>query len=356
MHTLINLTVPATLAGERLDLALVALLTEAAPQLAPSRRQVKKWLDEGKVQINHKTCRMASRALRAGERVAVAIPQAEPEVNLTPALLRPQDIIFEDEDLLVINKPAGLPSQGTRDPTLPHVVQAAQRWLEDQREPHPYIALHHRLDVETSGVIAMAKARRANAGLARSFRDRRAQKAYIALVSSQTSPWPHAEEAAWEVRDRLGEVQGGARRGSVLSGGDPAHSSFKWIARVPGLAFGYEEAIGYCVAPELVRDKDGISAAVVAAQLANRVINQRTKRLAPVPLTGMDRQEFLFQTLGDGGDTCRTRHLRTPRNTSCQPQHHLRFRPIGRAQRAIQTIDVVERLSGEVAIQAVGHR
>ncbi len=231
MHTLINLTVPATLAGERLDLALVALLTQEAPQLAPSRRQVKKWLDEGKVQINHKTCRMASRALRAGERVAVAIPQAEPELNLTPALLRPQDIIFEDEDLLVINKPAGLPSQGTRDPTRPHVVQAAQRWLEQQRVPHPYIALHHRLDVETSGVLAMAKARRANVGLARAFRERRAQKAYVALVSSDASPWPHADEAAWEVRDHLGEVQGGARRGSVLSGGDPAHSSFRWIAR-----------------------------------------------------------------------------------------------------------------------------
>jgi len=48
-------------------------------------------------------------------------------------------------------------------------------------------------------------------------------------------------------------------------------TGFKWIARVPGIAFGYEEAIGYCVAPELVRDKDGVSAAVVAAQLASRL-------------------------------------------------------------------------------------
>jgi len=48
-------------------------------------------------------------------------------------------------------------------------------------------------------------------------------------------------------------------------------TGFKWIARVPGMVFGYEEAIGYCVAPELVRDKDGISAAVVVAQLADRL-------------------------------------------------------------------------------------
>jgi phosphomannomutase len=45
-------------------------------------------------------------------------------------------------------------------------------------------------------------------------------------------------------------------------------TGFKWIARVPGLVYGYEEALGYCVAPSLVRDKDGISAAVLIAELA----------------------------------------------------------------------------------------
>jgi len=48
----------------------------------------------------------------------------------------------------------------------------------------------------------------------------------------------------------------------------PALTGFKWIARVPGLTFGYEEAIGYCVAPDVVRDKDGISASVLVAAIA----------------------------------------------------------------------------------------
>lgn len=48
-------------------------------------------------------------------------------------------------------------------------------------------------------------------------------------------------------------------------------TGFKWIARVPGLAFGYEEALGYCVAPDVVRDKDGLSTALLLAQLAARV-------------------------------------------------------------------------------------
>jgi phosphomannomutase len=55
----------------------------------------------------------------------------------------------------------------------------------------------------------------------------------------------------------------GVRHATTLTG-------FKWIARAPGLVFGYEEALGYCVDPAHVRDKDGISAAVLVAQLANR--------------------------------------------------------------------------------------
>ncbi|WP_432505465.1 phospho-sugar mutase [Kineococcus arenarius] len=52
----------------------------------------------------------------------------------------------------------------------------------------------------------------------------------------------------------------------------PALTGFKWIARVPGISFGYEEAIGYCVAPAVVRDKDGISASVLTARLARRLL------------------------------------------------------------------------------------
>jgi phosphomannomutase len=56
----------------------------------------------------------------------------------------------------------------------------------------------------------------------------------------------------------------GVRHETTLTG-------FKWIARVPGLVYGYEEALGYCVAPGLVRDKDGVTAALVVAELAARL-------------------------------------------------------------------------------------
>ncbi|MGI4894864.1 MAG: phospho-sugar mutase [Janthinobacterium lividum] len=58
-----------------------------------------------------------------------------------------------------------------------------------------------------------------------------------------------------------------ARHGATFA---PALTGFKWIARVPGLTFGYEEAIGYCVAPEVVRDKDGISASLLVAGIVRR--------------------------------------------------------------------------------------
>lgn len=60
----------------------------------------------------------------------------------------------------------------------------------------------------------------------------------------------------------------GAMSAEAGSGRVETLTGFKWIARVPGLAYGYEEALGYCVAPDVVRDKDGISAALLVAELA----------------------------------------------------------------------------------------
>ncbi|WP_369051945.1 phospho-sugar mutase [Kineococcus terrestris] len=90
------------------------------------------------------------------------------------------------------------------------------------------------------------------------------------------------DELGWVLGERLARP-GGVLACSVVSSGllariaaahgatfSPALTGFKWIARVPGLDFGYEEAIGYCVAPDVVRDKDGISTALVVARLAAR--------------------------------------------------------------------------------------
>lgn len=94
------------------------------------------------------------------------------------------NVIFEDDVLLVLNKPAGLPTQGTLDPKRDHLYAMAKRYLSDS-----YLALHHRLDVQTSGVIVMCKKKSANKALAEQFSGRTINKVYECLSKGS---WPLA--------------------------------------------------------------------------------------------------------------------------------------------------------------------
>lgn len=84
-------------------------------------------------------------------------------------------IVFEDAYVVVVDKPFGLPSQGTRDRAVAHVVSR----LEADRS---YVGLHHRLDTPTSGLMVLTVSRDANAGLAAAFRERRVHRGYRTVV------------------------------------------------------------------------------------------------------------------------------------------------------------------------------
>lgn len=92
------------------------------------------------------------------------------------------DVLYEDGILLAIAKPAGLPSVPTADPSRPSLVQAATAWLAE-RGQGSYLAVHQRLDRETSGVVLFARDARANAALASAFAERRVEKTYVALTA-----------------------------------------------------------------------------------------------------------------------------------------------------------------------------
>lgn len=150
--------------GLRLD-----QLISAHTQL--SRRKARQVLQLGGVQVGRKRVKVAGRTLAAGTEVAVA---TDDSLGLPPDLVVP--VIFEDPWLLVVDKPAGMASQGTQASDL-HDLTAL---LERQR-PGQFLALQHRLDQGTSGILVLAKHEKAHLGS--QFQARTVAKTYLARVS-----------------------------------------------------------------------------------------------------------------------------------------------------------------------------
>ena len=175
--------VPPDFNGERLDRFLVSVLE------GQSRSQIQKLIADGHVALMSRgrqdgtfTPAKANVALHEGERVAVDIPEAVASAVSGEAL--PLDIIYQDEDLAILNKPAGMvvhPGAGHSSGTL---VNALLHHLTDLSgiggELRPGIV--HRLDRGTSGVMVVAKHDAAHQELSRQFHDREVEKEYIALV------------------------------------------------------------------------------------------------------------------------------------------------------------------------------
>jgi len=167
--------VDARAAGDRLDLFLAAQL----PHLSRSRLQT--LIRQGHVTLEGKPAKPGER-VRRGQFVTLTEPPAEPSL-LEPEEI-PLDILFEDADLLVLNKPPGLvvhPSAGHTRHTLVHALLAHCKTLSGiGGEQRPGIV--HRLDKETSGCLMVAKTDSAHLHLSRQFAGRSVTKIYLALV------------------------------------------------------------------------------------------------------------------------------------------------------------------------------
>ncbi|WP_367359321.1 RluA family pseudouridine synthase [Syntrophus buswellii] len=169
-------TVNGADSGLRLDVFLV----RQRPDL--SRARLKRLIDDGRVAVCGAKAVRASRKLRAGDEVTLEEPQAEP-LELLPEDI-PLSILYEDHDLLVLDKPAGLvvhPAAGHAEGTLVHALLHHCRDLPGIGGVlRPGIV--HRLDRDTSGVLVVAKTDAAHSGLASQFKNRQVQKTYVALV------------------------------------------------------------------------------------------------------------------------------------------------------------------------------
>lgn len=180
--------------ADRLDKFLVSQL----PQFSRSRLQG--LIRDGFVQVNAKTVTKTGTVLLPGQTVEIELPEIEPS-DLVPEEI-PLNVVFENQDLMVINKPAGMvvhPAAGHATGTLVHAALAHAPELEGiggERRP----GIVHRLDKDTSGLILVAKNERAHRWLQDQFRLRRVKKVYLALVDG-FAPTPTGRIEAFIGRD-----------------------------------------------------------------------------------------------------------------------------------------------------------
>lgn len=167
--------------GNRLDKALV----DALPDL--SRTQIQRLIKEERVQVNGRLAK-ANLRLEGGETAVLSIPPVQ-ETEIVAQKI-PLDIRYEDDDLLLVNKPAGMvvhPAVGHPDGTLVNAVLAHCPDLEGVGgEKRPGIV--HRLDMDTSGLMVVAKNDATLKHLQAQFKERTVEKTYLALVDGQVQP------------------------------------------------------------------------------------------------------------------------------------------------------------------------
>ncbi len=167
--------------GTRLD----KYVSEQYPEL--SRTQTQKLISDGFIKVNDRVAK-AGLKLNVGDRLTISIPPAAPS-SLLPEDI-PLNILYEDDDLLVIDKPAGLtvhPAPGHPSHTLVNAILSHLSSLPDTGDwQRPGIV--HRLDKDTSGVMLVAKNSTAHLNLTGQFKARLVAKTYLVLVKGHLTP------------------------------------------------------------------------------------------------------------------------------------------------------------------------
>lgn len=152
-----------------------------------SRSQIASWIEGGHVQVGGRNITKSSAKLKGGETLTV-VPPPPPDASVEAEDI-PLDVIYEDDDLIAVNKPAGMvthPAPGVYTGTLVNALLGRmslpeQEGFESAEGFRPGIV--HRLDKDTSGVIVVAKTVAAHARLAAAFKDRATQKTYLAIAA-----------------------------------------------------------------------------------------------------------------------------------------------------------------------------
>lgn len=202
--------------GHRLDEVLSTLFE------ALSKSEARRIIDRGGCALNSSMVRVASRTVKNGDLIEVGVMEAG---RFRELLLPPEALLYEDGDLIAVNKPAGANTQRT-----PYQLKGTlEYWVSEyfrQQGSHEPCRVIHRLDRGTSGVMLFPKHKRAAAWLSARFHDNLMEKCYWALVGGRP------EEASWTVEGAIGKV--GTARYGIMEGGRSAVTGFRLLASNDG--------------------------------------------------------------------------------------------------------------------------
>ncbi len=211
-------TLRVTGGGVRVD----RFIAEALPDL--SRTAVQRLIDAGQVLLNGATLSQASYKVRAGDELVVCVPPPQTPDLLPEAL--PLDVLYEDADILVLNKAPGMvvhPGAGNFSGTLVNAVLAHCPDLKGiGGELRPGIV--HRLDKDTSGVLVVAKHDKAIHGLQQQFKQRTVDKRYVALLIGRL------QQAEGCIEAPIGRHPVHHKKMAVLATGKPSRTRWKVLA------------------------------------------------------------------------------------------------------------------------------
>ncbi len=214
----LSVLIPDTEAGLRLDQALARMFPEH------SRSRLAAWTRDGHVTVDGRICEPRQRVW-GGERVSIAPPPgSEPGHDLAQAIAL--QIVYEDEDIIVIDKPPGLvvhPGNGNPDGTL---VNALLHHAP-QVAAVPRAGVVHRLDKDTSGVMVAAKTLQAHTALVRQLQARTVHRDYAALVHGLPLP-------SGTIDQPIGRDPRARVRMAVVASGKPARTRFRRIEAFEG--------------------------------------------------------------------------------------------------------------------------
>jgi 23S rRNA pseudouridine1911/1915/1917 synthase len=207
--------VPAELAGQRLDSALARLMP------LHSRTRIKGWIEAGQVSVGRLPCKPRD-LVEAGARIHVRICVAEPQTAVLPETI-PLTLMYEDRDLLVVDKPAGLVVHpGAGNPN--HTLQNALLGMDASLASLPRAGIIHRLDKDTSGLLVVARTPEAHTSLSRQLLARTVSRDYMAVSAGVMTSGGTIDEPIGRHRtDRL--------RMAIRPSGRPATTHYRIIER-----------------------------------------------------------------------------------------------------------------------------